>query len=492
MKRLPRRKLIQSTGLPSVETRISPGKAENPVVSIIVSARNNGEFLSEAITSALNQTVPCEVIYSDDCSTDQSVSVARSYDDRIGLVCSSQHRGVCAARNAGASIAKCEYLIFLDGDDFLPQDFAEKHLAAIGDSCAPFVYGRAKIVGNHAMAGHIYHIPEWKGYDQWRQNTCNTSCMYDRRVFDACGRWIDDPQTMWDWYLSLRASRYGEPRPSEAVLNYRHHGSSWSDAINERDNSAALKIREKVRRASVRLSILCCYSGRLPGLIQSWASSVARSVKFARIKEPVEIVVLNNAREASLGHKLEDELLKYGEVFSSVQMIRHSEGYSWSTELERRDKVAQFMASASNRLVSLANGDVIWFIEDDIIVPMRACDSMLSVLVSGENPPQAVAGAYRSRHGTNRYIAGEWPPEADHPIEMTQLPDSIKSIGACGTGCLMFWKTRINMPEKFTSHINGSPAHDWAWCHELTRLGGRIVLDPNTVCGHAVTENEIV
>ena len=114
-------------------------------VSIIIAARNYARFLDEAIRSALAQTVPCEVIYADDASLDDSLAIARSHG--IVVLSSDRHLGVCTARNRG------DYFVFLDGDDRMPPDFIARHLAAISPG-TPFVFGPAKAFGDgpHAKA----------------------------------------------------------------------------------------------------------------------------------------------------------------------------------------------------------------------------------------------------------------------------------------------------------------------------------------------------
>src|ERR1035437_6908420 len=116
-------------------------------ISIIITARNNGQYLFECIDSCLKQTVkPFDIIYSDDCSTDDSLKVAEKYRKDIVIVPHKKHLGVVKARNAGADISKGDVLVFLDGDDILPPDFLEKHLQAF-DETTPFVYCAAQAFG---------------------------------------------------------------------------------------------------------------------------------------------------------------------------------------------------------------------------------------------------------------------------------------------------------------------------------------------------------
>ncbi|MBF0760362.1 glycosyltransferase [Dysgonomonas mossii] len=97
----------------------------NPKVSIIIPVYNTESFVEEAILSILNQTLSeTEVIVVDDGSTDSSLEIIKTLadtDSRI-KVFSQRNQGQSVARNLGLSIAKGEYIYFMDSDDILKKD----------------------------------------------------------------------------------------------------------------------------------------------------------------------------------------------------------------------------------------------------------------------------------------------------------------------------------------------------------------------------------
>ena len=99
-----------------------------PVVSVIVPVYNSGPYLDDCIKSIVNQSYrPIEIILVNDGSTDRSFEIITGYsmrDDRI-VVISQPNRGVSAARNAGLSVAKGEYILFVDSDDTIRNDAVE-------------------------------------------------------------------------------------------------------------------------------------------------------------------------------------------------------------------------------------------------------------------------------------------------------------------------------------------------------------------------------
>ncbi len=92
---------------------------QDPMVSIIVNNYNYGQFLADAIDSALAQTYPnCEVIVVDDGSTDISPHIIASYGSEI-LAIRKSNGGQASALNAGFRASQGDVVIFLDADDVL-------------------------------------------------------------------------------------------------------------------------------------------------------------------------------------------------------------------------------------------------------------------------------------------------------------------------------------------------------------------------------------
>lgn len=93
-----------------------------PLVSIIIPMYNASDYIEATLLSALGQTWPnVEVIVIDDESTDNSLTVAKQYKDKI-TVLQQSNKGASAARNLGLASASGKYIQFLDADDLLSAD----------------------------------------------------------------------------------------------------------------------------------------------------------------------------------------------------------------------------------------------------------------------------------------------------------------------------------------------------------------------------------
>lgn len=98
---------------------------ENVKVSVIIPVYNAEKHLRQCIESVLAQTLrEIEIICVDDGSDDESVSILEEYqkqDPRL-MILKQDHQFAGTARNYGKSIAKGEYLVFWDADDYFDPD----------------------------------------------------------------------------------------------------------------------------------------------------------------------------------------------------------------------------------------------------------------------------------------------------------------------------------------------------------------------------------
>lgn len=103
-------------------------------VSIIIPIYNVVDYASQTVDSAMRQTVTdIEIILVDDGSTDGSGALCDQFagqDSRIKVI-HKENGGLSSARNAGADIASGDFVLFLDGDDFLRDDAVERLLGVM-------------------------------------------------------------------------------------------------------------------------------------------------------------------------------------------------------------------------------------------------------------------------------------------------------------------------------------------------------------------------
>ena len=154
---------------------------QNPIISIVVPIYMVEQYLPRCIESLINQTYGnIEIILVDDGSPDKCGVICDEYavkEKRITVV-HKANGGLSDARNAGISIAKGDYLLFVDSDDWLEPDacesclkVAKEHNADIVTFGVKQIWGKKKIIlskfglkgevpASDAIKGIIYQIHE--------------------------------------------------------------------------------------------------------------------------------------------------------------------------------------------------------------------------------------------------------------------------------------------------------------------------------------------
>ena len=136
-------------------------------ISVIIPVYNREKYIGQAIDSILTQKFSgiLEIIVSDDGSTDQTIHIVNSYNDkRIKLLKKrdSAEQGAAAARNRGLAVATQPYICFLDSDDYQLPGFLEAMLNGITSNISyDFAFCRSLI---QEEKDGIIKIKPWTRY----------------------------------------------------------------------------------------------------------------------------------------------------------------------------------------------------------------------------------------------------------------------------------------------------------------------------------------
>ena len=130
------------------------------IFSIIVPVHNVAQYISACVESMVAQRLPgVEVILIDDRSTDGSGTICDHYaqnHDSVRVIHLDRNQGVAAARNHGLAAATGDYVIFVDGDDYLVEgslDRVRQLIERIGsvDMVICRFCSESKVLSNDAM-----------------------------------------------------------------------------------------------------------------------------------------------------------------------------------------------------------------------------------------------------------------------------------------------------------------------------------------------------
>jgi len=103
----------------------------NESVSIIIVNFNGGELLIQCVQSALESTVPVEVLVSDNGSIDDSIQILKNniQDHRLQIHLNHANLGFAAGTNSVIAAATGDYLLFLNPDCLIQQDVLKNMIA---------------------------------------------------------------------------------------------------------------------------------------------------------------------------------------------------------------------------------------------------------------------------------------------------------------------------------------------------------------------------
>ena len=112
-------------------------------ISVIIPIYGVEKYIEQCVKSVINQTYKnIEILLIDDGSKDKSgliIDELAKLDSRIKVV-HKKNEGVSAARNTGLDLASGEYVVFVDGDDFIDDEYIEYMLNAIESTKADMVF----------------------------------------------------------------------------------------------------------------------------------------------------------------------------------------------------------------------------------------------------------------------------------------------------------------------------------------------------------------
>lgn len=205
-----------------------------PSVALVVLSYNYGRFVAQAIESALEQSTPYDqIIVIDDGSTDESRAVLERFRHRVELIFKSNGGQLSAALRALDAV-RCEYVHYLDSDDFLVPNARELIAEQLTERPAKLQF-RLRCVGPLGPLDSV--VPAYPAnYDNAAQlrdaqllgmSICPPTSGNVFRVEElrALPRTRLDQRDYIDGTPSMAMLYRGQVRSvSEVIANYRIHG----------------------------------------------------------------------------------------------------------------------------------------------------------------------------------------------------------------------------------------------------------------------------
>ena len=212
----------------------------NPLISVVIPAFNRQNTISYCLDSVLAQTYKnLEVIVVDDCSTDSTVSIVRSYpDSRVRCVVLKKNVGAQGARNRGIREAKADWIAFHDSDDeWFPEKLAKQVAVLANADYNPwsFVYSNAYRFDKASGIKSIRLLPVVEGENQYSRLLQSPAVPFptiitSKKALEKIGYLDEQVPSFQEWDTSIRLSKYCRITHLKEPLMVYHAGSG--DAIS--------------------------------------------------------------------------------------------------------------------------------------------------------------------------------------------------------------------------------------------------------------------
>lgn len=207
------------------------------LVSIILPTYNGSSYIKQSIDSCLGQTYKnFELIIVDDCSSDETVNIIKSYSDpRIKYFKHERNLGLPRALNTGFENAKGEYLTWTSDDNFFHVDAIAKMVSILEkNKDIGFVYANFYLIDEKGKIFKSYRVGSSKSLD--RGNLIGACFLYRREVYEKIGEYIPEFRLAEDYnyWLRIRQS-FKMKKINDFLYYYRRHQKSltWSNKLVE-------------------------------------------------------------------------------------------------------------------------------------------------------------------------------------------------------------------------------------------------------------------
>tara|TARA_A100001515_G_C4581470_1_gene213070 strand:+ start:1244 stop:1936 length:693 start_codon:yes stop_codon:yes gene_type:complete len=226
-----------------MEQKSTQDNREKILVSVIITCYNLEKYISRAINSCINQTLPddrYEIIVVDDRSTDSSWEVISQFEGLVIPIKSEKNGGVSAASNKGIAASSGKYVVRVDGDDFINKNF---------------LHTMSEVLNWNDDIGFVYCDQIVVSKDMSRKQEINTldklldhgaGVMFRRRYLDAVGFYDESLRNREDYDLILRyIKNFDGYRLRLPYYRYFKREGSLSTQVEERSSLKSKIDRDK-------------------------------------------------------------------------------------------------------------------------------------------------------------------------------------------------------------------------------------------------------
>lgn len=195
-------------------------------ISIVSTVRNEESHIMDFLNSVSGLSQPYELIIVDSESSDRTGDLINSYSGipQLKYIRKNCSRG--EGRNIGASLAKYDYLLFLDGDCEFSKDLLDSFRRILSGDYQ-VVAGLTELSGSPKFS-RLKRVPLYVG--GFEVTSPSSNLCYSRKLFKSLGGFNQELVTAEDIDLNIRAMRSGAKATTcrDCVVRAFTRNNTWS------------------------------------------------------------------------------------------------------------------------------------------------------------------------------------------------------------------------------------------------------------------------
>ncbi|CAK2711163.1 glycosyltransferase family 2 protein [Vibrio splendidus] len=222
------------------------------LVSIFIPNYNNGKYLNECISSAINQSYEnIEIIVSDDCSTDNSVAIINSlFKGKVKLNINKRNLGLVGNNKMARELSSGCYIYLLDADDIMHTDAISRLVCEIEDKNVDIIGSQVQCFGSESSVSKFpIEDKDIKACLYLGNAVTYSGSLYKRKILDDVEKY-NVPAHDYLFWIHAASKGYKFRNVDDVFLWYRKHATNETKL-----NSHELDICEGKHRA-VALNLL--------------------------------------------------------------------------------------------------------------------------------------------------------------------------------------------------------------------------------------------
>lgn len=265
------------------------------LVSIVMPAYNNEQYVGAAIRTVLAQTHrDWELLFVDDCSNDKTVEIAQSFrDPRIRVFRNEKNCGAAVSRNRGLREAKGTWVAFLDADDWWHPEKLARQLRFMKENGYSFtctdLRRKTEGVWSKVVRTGPLRVGKWRMYRYCYFSTITV--MFHRATIGLVQ--IADLKKNNDYAMWLKMIEKAEcHRLPECLSFYIKHGKSISSGSKFKLIRWHYVLFRKGQGFSPIVSFLLTLNNLIFGIFKNWLANRHPTPSDIQMTRETEAVAL--------------------------------------------------------------------------------------------------------------------------------------------------------------------------------------------------------